>query len=223
MATDTPEMQAIVQRIEKLEAENRRLKRVGLAVAVLTAVVFGMAQTKPSQTVEAKEFILKDKLGRERAALRMDVGDSVRFGLKDARGDPLMSLEVDQSGPELSLWSPEGGLGVAMRAGADYGKLWLSYPASGLKRGAQPQLILNVSNIGPSVELADFNGDEGLERVRLGVLAKEPSITVSDAEGFETKIGSADLLTAQTGEAHRTSAASLVLFGKDNRVLWSAP
>jgi hypothetical protein len=61
MATDTPEMQAIVQRIEKLEAENRRLKRVGLAVAVLTAVVFGMAQTKPSQTVEAKECRLPPK------------------------------------------------------------------------------------------------------------------------------------------------------------------
>jgi hypothetical protein len=219
MPSDTHEMQAILHRIETLEKENRRLKRSGLAVVVLAAVVFGMAQTKPNRTVEAQEFILRDKLGTERAALQMDVGDSVRFGLKDARGNFLLSLYVDQSGPKLSLWGPEGGLGVAMRAGADYGKLWLSYPA---KRAAQPKLSLDVSNIGPSVELADL-GDGGKERVGLGVLAKEPSITVSDAQGFESKIGTTDLVTARTGETRKTSAASVVLSGKDNKLLWSAP
>jgi len=47
MSTDTLDLQAILRRIERLEAENRRLKRVGLFVAALAAVVFGMAQAKP--------------------------------------------------------------------------------------------------------------------------------------------------------------------------------
>jgi hypothetical protein len=39
MATDTPEMQAILQRIERLEAENRRLRRAVLGVALLSIVI----------------------------------------------------------------------------------------------------------------------------------------------------------------------------------------
>jgi hypothetical protein len=71
MATDTPEMQAILQRIERLEAENRRLKRTVLGVALLAAVVLAMGQARPSRTVEASEFVLKDGAGSVRARLHM--------------------------------------------------------------------------------------------------------------------------------------------------------
>jgi hypothetical protein len=50
-----------------------------------------------------------------------------------------------------------------------------------------------------------------------------PSIGMSDDAGFETDLGSAELVSPKTGEKHRTSAASLVLLGKDGKVLWSAP
>jgi hypothetical protein len=39
---------------------------------VLAAVAFGMAQTKPSRTVEAQEFIVRDYLGNVRAKLSME-------------------------------------------------------------------------------------------------------------------------------------------------------
>ena len=51
----------------------------------------------------------------------------------------------------------------------------------------------------------------------------EPLIVVNDPEGFSAQLGSVDLVTPRTGEQHKTSAASLVLFGKDSKVLWSAP
>ena len=49
------------------------------------------------------------------------------------------------------------------------------------------------------------------------------SLEVSDKEGFQTKIGTTDLVTPRTGETHKTSAASMILFDKDRKVLWQAP
>ena len=51
----------------------------------------------------------------------------------------------------------------------------------------------------------------------------EVGLRLQDKEGFGTHIGRTDLATPRTGETHKTSAASLVLFGKDGKVLWSAP
>jgi len=50
-----------------------------------------------------------------------------------------------------------------------------------------------------------------------------PTLSISDSKGFETIIGSTDLVTPSTGETHKTSAASVVLFDKDKNVIWQAP
>ena len=50
-----------------------------------------------------------------------------------------------------------------------------------------------------------------------------PSVTLQDSDGFKTVIGSIDLLNPRTGETSKTSAASVVLFDKDKKVLWKAP
>jgi hypothetical protein len=48
-------------------------------------------------------------------------------------------------------------------------------------------------------------------------------IKVSDGQGFEATLGTTDLVTPRTGESHKTSAASLVMFDKDENVIWKAP
>jgi hypothetical protein len=42
--------------------------------------------------------------------------------------------------------------------------------------------------------------------------------------GFSMVLGTADLVTPTTGETHRTSAASITMFGngKDHKVIWKA-
>jgi hypothetical protein len=50
-----------------------------------------------------------------------------------------------------------------------------------------------------------------------------PSVRLIDKEGFQAALGTSPLVTMKTGETHQTSAASVVLFGKDKKVLWSAP
>ena len=53
--------------------------------------------------------------------------------------------------------------------------------------------------------------------------AEGPSVQLIDKEGFETDLGVSSLVTVKTGAQSQTSAASVVLFGKDKKVLWSAP
>src|SRR5260370_37432303 len=50
-----------------------------------------------------------------------------------------------------------------------------------------------------------------------------PSIILSDKEGYSMSLGSMDLVIPRTGEKSRTSAASIHLSGRDNKILWQAP
>jgi len=57
----------------------------------------------------------------------------------------------------------------------------------------------------------------------ISAASEGPSIQVIDREGFQTALGVVSLQTTKTGAKNQTSAASVVLFGKDQKVLWSAP
>src|SRR3974390_535906 len=46
-------------------------------------------------------------------------------------------------------------------------------------------------------------------------------LSLTDKGGFETVIGSTELENPRTGETNRISAASVNLFGKNKKVLWS--
>jgi hypothetical protein len=64
---------------------------------------------------------------------------------------------------------------------------------------------------------------EGEARADYTVNEEGSSLSIADPNGFRSVIGSVDLETPRTGERHKTSAASVVLFGKDGKLLWSAP
>jgi hypothetical protein len=49
------------------------------------------------------------------------------------------------------------------------------------------------------------------------------ALRLSDPQGFSASFGVTDLITPSTGETHKTSAASLVLFDKKKSVIWKAP
>ncbi len=52
---------------------------------------------------------------------------------------------------------------------------------------------------------------------------KERTAKIPQQANELAKIGSTELETPRTGETHKTSAASVVLFGKDGKALWTAP
>jgi hypothetical protein len=69
MTDEGTEYKALVERIGKVERENRRMKRLALALLILPSALLLMAQSPATQVVVANQFILKDASGHTRARL----------------------------------------------------------------------------------------------------------------------------------------------------------
>ena len=110
MSSPTPNWTAVVERLEKLERQNRRLKQAGAVALILAAAVLLMGQVPSHRTVEANEFVLKDGDGRMRARLYMQAPRMVSPALEfyDLDGVKRVSLDVQYSGSGISFYDEEG-------------------------------------------------------------------------------------------------------------------
>jgi hypothetical protein len=123
--------EAIIQRLARLEQENRRWKMLGLCAVVLLGLVvlLGATTSKVVQEIRTKRLILLDKDGRERAKLEMH---SERGGpyldLYDKDGRVGASLSITSTGGSfLSLLSKdESDAKVSLSVGGDGAGLWMS-------------------------------------------------------------------------------------------------
>lgn len=113
-------MNNVTQRLEGVERENRRLKRVGAAmVATITAVILMGQVTSPKvpAVVEAEQFVLRDGRGKARAWLNMSDG-SVNFALADKDERTRTLLYVRDDGTDgLILATHDGQTRVEVKVG----------------------------------------------------------------------------------------------------------
>jgi|SRR5579883_471119 len=223
MNEQSRELEALLSRVGRLERENRWFKRGVLALLAVIVSVGLMAQTKqtaagsqkqrartpakpaakPAEppapgpvvatTVEAQEFVLKDGNGHVRAELAM-MGSTPSLKFKDESGSALITLALNSDAP--------GGPLLLMSDPQHHASVALSV----------------LENAGPQFSLA---GERPDIQVRMGVTPDGTSLDLSDKDGFMTSIGNGVL--PKNGQVKKTSAASIVLFGKDRKVLWSAP
>jgi hypothetical protein len=210
MSEANHEMDPIVSRIERLEEQNRRLKRGALACLVAIASFGLMGQTQHKSTrapgptpapvpaipkkIEAESFLLKDANGRVRAELSMGgTGPSLKF--RDESGSALVTLSLNDAapaGPFLLLSDPQHGATLSMSVLASAG-----------------------SQLSLTGERADI-------QAHIGVTPDGTTLALSDQNGFMTNIGNG-VQSSKGGQIKKTSAASITLFNKDRKVLWSAP
>ncbi len=209
MSGPAQQQRSLESRIGQLEEENRMWKRIGLASLILLACIGLMGQAKqrriptPTPTpatppgpknVEAESFVLKDTNGRVRAELAMS-GAGPSLKLRDEKGSALVTLSLNDSAPSGPL-------------------LLLSDPqhhasfALSVLEGAGSQLSLAGER--PDIQL------------RLRTAPDGTALELSDKDGFSATIGNG-VQASKNGKAKKTSAASIALFGKDRRVLWSTP
>lgn len=213
--SETTKLETLLSRVERLEKENRRLKRGALAFVLLIASVGLMAQTRQSPptssqrqkgrapapapapagptAVEAQAFILKDSNGHVRAELGL-TGSSPSLKFKDESGSALVTLALNSDapgGPLLLLSDPQHHASVALSV---------------------------LEHAGPQFSLT---GERADIQLHMGVAPDGTTLELSDKDGFTTSIGSGIL--PKNGQAKKTSAASIVLFGKERKVLWSVP
>jgi hypothetical protein len=111
MSTTPTNLDALVARLEKVETQNRRLKRAGVAVLVLLGaflVMGGKDQTK-DQATHSSKFTLRDANGKDRAWLGMGKdGPTLRF--LDENGAERAGLSMMKNGLALSWLDGRGKL-----------------------------------------------------------------------------------------------------------------
>jgi hypothetical protein len=208
--------EALRQQLANLEHRFQRLQcATGIVLVALAASVL-MAAAASNRVVTANEFVLKDSTGRDRAKLAI-VDGAAQLTFQDVQGRlraRLGQMEFSASGPygalleldgehgeKITMWNATGNSLIFEEQGKS--EVWLS---GGM-----------ADSVEPSFRLSSVKGKQ------ISLDTTSPNIGVTDAEGFETQMGSASLFVSQTGVTSKTSAASLVLFGKDKKVLWSAP
>lgn len=124
-----PTMDSLVKRLDHMEHQNRRLKRIGALVLVgITAMVL-MGQAKPNKeakVIEAEEIIIRDKNKQIRvsiSSLGIHVlnaeevtsvfSDGITLGTRKLR---LMVLSNTSTGPSLSLVDRQGNIRALLGA-----------------------------------------------------------------------------------------------------------
>ena len=101
-----PKLDELVVRLDCLERENRRWKRIGALVLVGIAAVVLMGQAKPrkvAQVIEAEKFVVRDKSGKVRAALQISAKDEPSLDLYDKNGKNRASLAILEGGGQTPI------------------------------------------------------------------------------------------------------------------------
>jgi hypothetical protein len=256
----------LIERLERVERENRRLKRAGFATLVAVLSITLLAAVRPPDqpnVIEARQITMRDPISGSRAVL-----DGEGLTLYDATGTVRVELKDGKSGPKgmkvfpgdwLKLYDSTGRPGVELTEEvppADFlqgftreqtaGNLVMldyegeSVSAANLGVGKATGLWLTKTHLKsgrewPSDDDTDAalmidGGSAGVQvqehgSTRIGLFAGRgmPGLDLADAAGYETQIGVAALKYPATGEARRTSAASIVMLGEKHHVIWQAP
>ena len=99
----------MLERLEQVERDNRRLRRYTTAMLVVVAMGLGLGAALiwysvrsglPGSplTVSARQFVLRDAEGKVRGAWGLDEDGSVRLALSDAEGRQRVRLSLLQDG-----------------------------------------------------------------------------------------------------------------------------
>jgi hypothetical protein len=172
----------LLGRMDELQSENRRLRRLGtmvlgagalllLGAAVLTIVA--MRQISAAATVHARGFVLEDAAGQIRGAWGVTREGGVQLVLADAQGKPRVRVSALEDGsPGLARVDADGHSRAALGLLSD-GTITLVF--------ADPEghsrTVLGLTASGASsLALAD---GQGVTRAGLGVAPNgKPTVTV---------------------------------------------
>ena|SRR5690348_5571164 len=196
----TSSAEILQTRIERLEKENLRFKKIAVAALAGVALLIVMGQTPARKTVEANEFVVKDAHGSVRIRLGVDPkNDSAVLWMQTAKGDEAASLSdsgmlLQQDGVVRTIIG-DSAVTLANSQG-------------------QPNVRLTAAD--------DAERDLFIEG-NTGYLSYLPgqALEITDSDGYSAAIGSTEIRGAN-GATH-SNAASLVLTDPDKKVLWKAP
>jgi hypothetical protein len=206
------EQQQLEIRIERLETQNRRFK-----LGALTLLIAFISVSLLGQTTQTKKKAVKPAAAAPAAPVTPDQVEAHSFVLKDSNGKVRAELSMTGTGPGLKLRDDAGTALVTLSLNDDA-------PQGPLLLMSDPQHKAGVSIsvlAGNGSQLA-LVGERPDIQARMAVAPAGTSFEMSDADGFTTSIGNG-LQTSKSNKPKQTTAASITLYGKDRKLLWSTP
>jgi len=209
MSMPDVELVPVAARLAKLENENRRLKRIVAATAMLSLVSIligvgtlirpGIAQENSGglETIQASGWGLRDSQGRVRAQLFFsDAKGSPMLAFNDAEGRSRLIISADEQSTSIVAYSPNGGR-------------------------FQSESVASLD--GAMVESSRMQKGAPEARASLSAFKEFTSMTAEDERGFRIIVGNASIQEKPGQEIEQTSAASVVMYRKGGHVIWQAP
>jgi len=166
----------LIQRIARLEYDNRRFKLSGLALLLGTAAItlMGQAPNTPAKAVSAESFILVDVSRTVRALLFTTADGRAGLTFPDKDGRPHASLIVESTGEAgIVLNQSEAGPSAELRAERDAATLQIA-------ASRNDDAVLRVTDKGSQLGLRDKTGQL---RTLLNVDATSHALTFFDPRG----------------------------------------
>lgn len=208
----------LLGRLERVERDNRRLKRCGLALLAFLVALTAVYATRPvPQKITAHEFDVVDSSGRVRIKLSTTPA-STSVEVVDAQGQRAASMEEDYLGASFITAGKDGGEVAALSntpwLGASVGVAYSPVVALKAGKGLRDAMKSYVAQLKSEPSVGMGVSPSGAVNIRL-----------QDAQGFSTDIGNTGTVIKATGATQETSAASIVMFGNDKQhhVIWQAP
>lgn len=212
-------LDALERRIERLEQQNRSLKRRGVAVIGLVSAVLLMAQAMPrGRVVEAEQFLVKDAAGETRAALMTDSLGGVLFFMRDLAKQHGVALAVDRDGPAAMVMTSGGANQVSVQT-TKSGPSFVLYDTTGVAR----LHLSGAGRWGPSLGLYDESGAKQLVSLsasrllggpRLYMLANDSEAARIDLSHAKQGRGTLGLALGMDGSASITLARTSAEVGR---------
>jgi len=157
-------------------------------------------------------LVLFDEKGAVRARLAADT-DGPGLSLYDEKGPSRAALTVGKDGPSLTLDDENGEIRAALIASKDGPGLTL-YDEKGYYRAG-----LDLSKDGSTLLLLDENRNP---RAALCVSKDGPWLSLNDEKGNARFAAGKTELESPDGKTIEYPESSLILFGPDGKVIWSA-
>jgi len=177
MTAQTPDLAAVVARLEQVERDNRRLRRVGVMLVLIVASGLLMGQAvPPRRTVEAERFLVRNAQGKIRAELGIFEKGVTRLRLLDTDGNARAILAVTDEGLPALAFVDRGQARLLVAADQDgtagitlydqAGKMWVALTTLSQRAGLlvfdqaeKRRVLLGAYRDGsPEAELTDQTG-----------------------------------------------------------------
>ena len=101
----TSELDSLLQRIQKLERQNRRFRRTGLGIAACMTILLFAGANKTPRTIEAEKIVLLDSRGRP----KLTIGTPAFAGVAmDVNPDDPVIWMTDDKGADRAMLTRDG-------------------------------------------------------------------------------------------------------------------